>query len=206
LLVVHDTTISYDTSTASLTVLDPEFTIEMSKFISSKLSTGTTINSGVIHNTGTTATITLKIGETLVEQNTQTWTSTVVISNISHTGTIGTSTVQYSIFKDLDFKTGFTITNITTTSTVEILLTNYQQLTLNIDEEIIPGTRITVIKRETERWTEESLLTSNVRQAAFLRARPAELPDSYYYGGELDLTDENFAPLTTDNGDSLQGF
>jgi hypothetical protein len=84
--------------------------------------------------------------------------------------------------------------------------TSTQELTLNIDEEIVSGTRITVMKRETERWTEDSLLTSNVQQAMFLRARPAELPDSYYYGGELDLTDENSAPLTDDNGDSLQGF
>jgi hypothetical protein len=115
-LVVHDSTISYDTSTASLTVLAPEFSI----------------------NTST------------------------------------------------------------------------QQLTLNIDEEIIPGTRITVIKRETETWTEtwteKSLLTTNAPQARFLRARPAELPDSYYYGGELDLTDENSAPLVDDDGNSLQGF
>jgi hypothetical protein len=84
--------------------------------------------------------------------------------------------------------------------------TSTQALTINIDEEITTATRITVVQRTGAIWTTSSLLTSKVQQARFLRARPAELPDSYYYGGELDLTDENSAPLVDDNGNSLQGF
>jgi hypothetical protein len=83
--------------------------------------------------------------------------------------------------------------------------TSTQELTLNIDEEITTATRITVVQRKGAIWTRESLLTSDVQQAKFLRARPAEFPDSYYYGGATEITDENIDPLSDDSG-TLQGF
>jgi hypothetical protein len=86
------------------------------------------------------------------------------------------------------------------------ITTSTQQLMLNINEEITAGTRITIIQRQGKIWTSDSLLSSNVEQAVFLRAKGAELPDSYYYGGDLDLTDENFTPLTLDDGTVIQGL
>ncbi len=83
--------------------------------------------------------------------------------------------------------------------------TSTQELTLNIDEEVTTSTRITVVQRKGAIWTTESLLTSEVQQAKFLRARPAEFPDSYYYGGATEITDENTDPLSDDSG-TLQGF
>ena len=101
-----------------------------------------------------------------------------------------------------------------TTSSYEILppefsiTTSTQQITLNIDEEIIAGTRISIVQKKGKVWTtsSESLLTSNIQQAEFLRARPSELPDSYYYGGELQITDLNYDPLTDDSGNPLEGL
>jgi hypothetical protein len=83
--------------------------------------------------------------------------------------------------------------------------TSTQELTLNIDEEITTATRITVVQRLGAIWTTTSLLSSDVRQAVFLRARPAEFPDSYYYGGETEITDENSNPLFDETG-TLEGF
>ena len=59
------------------------------------------------------------------------------------------------------------------------ITTATRQLILNIAENITPGTRITIIKKEGALWagTEvTSLLTSTSTQANFLRSRPAELP------------------------------
>jgi hypothetical protein len=83
-----------------------------------------------------------------------------------------------------------------------------QQMTLNIAEEITTGTRITIVKREAEFWTDTtstSLLESTGIQATFLRNRPAELPDVYFYGGEKVLL-ENSLALTDENGEPFDGY
>jgi hypothetical protein len=104
-----------------------------------------------------------------------------------------------------------TISYDTSTESLTILApefsinTSTQELTLNIDEEITTATRITVVQRLGAIWTTTSLLSSDVRQAVFLRARPAEFPDSYYYGGETEITDENSNPLFDETG-TLEGF
>lgn len=98
------------------------------------------------------------------------------------------------------------IESLTTIEPEFYITTSTQQLMLNITEEITTGTRITIVQRQGKIWTTDSLLTSDVEQAVFLRTRSAELPNSYYYGGDLDLTDENFTPLTTDDGIVIQGL
>lgn len=80
-----------------------------------------------------------------------------------------------------------------------------QQLSLNITEKINTGTQITVIKKQGYIWTgTESLLTSDVKQAEFLRDSPSVLPDVYYYGGPKELLDENYESLTDDNDEPLE--
>jgi hypothetical protein len=49
------------------------------------------------------------------------------------------------------------------------------------------------------------LLFSTGTQANFLRSRPAELPDIYFYGGEKVLI-ENSIALTDENGEPLEGY
>jgi hypothetical protein len=88
------------------------------------------------------------------------------------------------------------------------ITTSTQQLTLNIAEEINTGTRITVVMRRAEFWTETSstsLLSSTGTQANFLRSRVAELPDIYYYGGEKTLLEYSL-PLTDENGEPFEGY
>lgn len=105
--------------------------------------------------------------------------------------------------------------NNETTSSFEILVPEFtiqvsssQTLVLNIDEEIIPGTEITVVQRTGKVWdvSTASILISTSTQAKFLRKGPTELPSEFYYGGNLELTDENNNPLLEDDGDLLQGL
>jgi len=51
-----------------------------------------------------------------------------------------------------------------------------------------------------------SLLDSDTVIAGLLRQSPAELPNSYYYGGDLELTDEGGNPLTDNEGNDLKGY
>jgi hypothetical protein len=88
------------------------------------------------------------------------------------------------------------------------ITTSTQLLTLNIGEDIVPGTKITIVKREAQFWEDTSstsILTSAGTQAGFIRSRLAELPDVYYYGGEKMLL-ENSNALTDENGDPLEGY
>ena len=106
------------------------------------------------------------------------------------------------------------IINGITTSTNTILPAEFtvtnstQELHLNIAGGVTTGTRITVIQRQGRIWNTltESLLISNSIQAEFLRAAQAELPDTYYYGGEPALTEVNNVPLTDDDGAPLEGY
>lgn len=80
-----------------------------------------------------------------------------------------------------------------------------QQLILNISENITTGTDITIIQKKGYVWTgTESLLTSEVKQAEFLRKKPAVLPDIYYYGGTKELLDESYFAITDENDNPLE--
>jgi hypothetical protein len=82
------------------------------------------------------------------------------------------------------------------------------RITLNIAEEITTGTRITIVKKEGALWTgteATSLISSTATQADFLRSRPAELPDIYFYGGDSVIF-ENSNALTDENGEPLEGY
>jgi len=85
------------------------------------------------------------------------------------------SIVVQDMFVDESFMTLIPEFSITTSS---------QQLELNIAGGIVPGVEIAVIQRKGYIWTgTESILTSPVIQAKFLRERDSGLPDRYYYGG-----------------------
>jgi hypothetical protein len=85
-----------------------------------------------------------------------------------------------------------------------------QQITLNIQEGVRDNIKLVVIKKQikpTELWNNGiSLLSSNSAPAEFLRAKPAELPDMYYYGGDPTLTTGAGFALTDDNNDPLEGL
>jgi hypothetical protein len=64
-----------------------------------------------------------------------------------------------------------------------------------------------IVQKIGQVWTgTESLLTSDAIQAKFLRAKGAELPDIYYYGGDPVLLEESYLPITNDNDEPLEGY
>ena len=85
-----------------------------------------------------------------------------------------------------------------------------QEITLNIPEALIPHepVRIDIVKKEfsvNSEWNDIdpmnpnqtlSIMDSTSTQARFLQARPAELPDNYYYGGSQDIIDASGSAIT----------
>jgi hypothetical protein len=90
-------------------------------------------------------------------------------------------------------------------------------LTLNTATiELVENRQITIVKKETtvdSVWNEVSavnttvgLIDSDTAVVRFLKESPAELPDNYYYGGDLKLTDENGEPLVDFDGRYITGY
>ena len=117
---------------------------------------------------------------------------------------IGWSTDLVS--SSVNVTTSTVLTTVTSVSTVTTL--DSQQITLNIPEGIQPGVKLTVTKRNSTLWNDgaTSLMNSSTMPARFLQARPAELPDTYYYGGETALIDDANFTISDENNDPLEGF
>ena len=91
-----------------------------------------------------------------------------------------------------------------------------QQITLNIINGVTPKVKLIIVKRQFESssvWndkncecTTKSLMDSTTIPAKFLQARPTNLPDWYYYGGDLTLEDQTGFGLTDSTGQPLQGY
>jgi hypothetical protein len=74
-----------------------------------------------------------------------------------------------------------------------------QIIVLNIGDRLQSGVRLDVIHRKGKIWTgTESLITSRVQQARFIRGKEADLPDTFFYSGDPRLLDYNFEPITTE--------
>lgn len=96
---------------------------------------------------------------------------------------------------------------VTSTSAIldpaEFYITGTQTLVLNTSSYrfrksggIEKGVSLIVTQKKGQIWTgTESILSSNVRQAKFIRQKEADLPDVYYYGGDPRLLDGNYVPL-----------
>lgn len=84
-------------------------------------------------------------------------------------------------------------------------LTN--ELQLNISNGVVSDLELKIVQKIGQVWSgTESLLTSNAIQAKFLRAKGAELPDIYYYGGDPMLLEDSYLPITNDNDEPLEGY
>jgi hypothetical protein len=89
-----------------------------------------------------------------------------------------------------------------------------RQITLNIKNGVQDGVKLTLIKRDISLvWNDivssestKSLIESKSTQARFLQARPAELPDKYYYGGDPILYGNDGYAITTDQDQPLEGY
>jgi hypothetical protein len=82
---------------------------------------------------------------------------------------------------------------------------------------LMDGVKLSIVKRQyssADSWNTVingttqtlSILDSDTVVARFLQAEPAELPDSYYYGGDPNVTDASGEALTDEDGHPLEGF
>jgi hypothetical protein len=109
------------------------------------------------------------------------------------------------VVHDIDISYNPTDESLTTYPPEFTVNTLTQELVLNLNETITTGTLITVIQKKGYIWTgTESLLTSEVKQAEFLRKKTAVLPDVYYYGGPKELLDSSYFALTDENDNPLE--
>jgi hypothetical protein len=94
--------------------------------------------------------------------------------------------------------------------------TSTQAVTLNIEGGVSKDIKVQIVKKEVASvWNDTdpsdakktlSIIDSTTDPAKFLQAEPAELPDKYYYGGDLTLTSAGGSPLTDINNNPLEGF
>jgi hypothetical protein len=106
---------------------------------------------------------------------------------------------------DLSFDT--TSTSIVTLAPEFSINTSTNKLQLNISNGVVSGLELKIVQKIGQVWSgTESLLTSDAIQAKFLRAKGAELPDIYYYGGDPSLLEESYFPLTDDNDEPIEGY
>ena len=100
----------------------------------------------------------------------------------------------------------FTITN-----------TDEQRLVLNTSTiGIQPDIQVTIVKKDftiLDSWNNTvtntstlSLIDSDTGVALFLKEEPTDLPNSYYYGGDLMLTDEAGDPIVDENNKFIIGY
>jgi hypothetical protein len=131
---------------------------------------------------------------------------------------IVTATNQVWVYKnsvEIDAVNGFVYRGLNYLPAEFSINTSTQTIGLNIKDGVQPNIRLSVVKKQFARslsWnsivddlTTLSLLDSTSTQARFLQARPAELPDKYYYGGTTSLTDSGIS-LTDRYGDPLTGL
>jgi hypothetical protein len=116
-----------------------------------------------------------------------------------YTGSVEPTATKGYVYKGLDYRPPeFTINTAT------------QQITLNMINGVQDGIKLTAIKREfttATLWNNSvSIIESDTVQAQFLQARPAELPDKYYYGGDPTLTEDSGFALTNEDGNPLEGI
>jgi len=101
----------------------------------------------------------------------------------------------------------------------EFTISNTQQLILNITGGVGDRIKLAVVKKEFDKsaeWNDVdpnnsrrtlSIIDSTTLPAKFLQEKTAELPDKYYYGGDITLTDNDGSPLLDDNNKPLtEGF
>lgn len=93
-----------------------------------------------------------------------------------------------------------------------------QTIQLNIEEGVASNILLTITKKEfdvAKVWndidpdntaTTISLIESSSGPARFLQARPAELPDTYYYGGDPTLTEDTGFALTDEDDEPLEEY
>jgi hypothetical protein len=170
-LVVHDPVKAYDTTSSSISILPPEFSVDNdfpTTVLVTEMVTGGHVQYGsgwVLHENADT----MQIQPGWIMQDANGYKYTVIVSG--HNSLFNGWAVNFA-------------NAITITWPLTFIKPAIQQLTLNVSTTSNINTNITIIQKKGQIWTgTESLLTSEVIQARFMREHEAALPNKYYYGG-----------------------
>jgi len=170
-LVVHDPVKAYDTTSSSISILPPEFSVDNdfpTTVLVTEMVTGDHVQYGsgwVLHENADT----MQIQPGWIMQDANGYKYTVIVSG--HNSLFNGWAVNFA-------------NAITITWPLTFIKPAIQQLTLNVSTTSNINTNITIIQKKGQIWTgTESLLTSEVIQARFMREHEAALPNKYYYGG-----------------------
>lgn len=122
----------------------------------------------------------------------------------------------YSEAVDVESVNGFVYKGLRYLPPEFYINTATQALTLNIAEGITSNIKVEISKKQVLRssvWNDEittsttvTLMDSTTVPARFLQVKPAELPDRYYYGGDVALVNDSGFTLTDGDGEPLEGF
>jgi hypothetical protein len=150
-------------------------------------------------------------------QGTVTSVSLLPATTIIGTGYVLTDTNQVWVYEDsteAESVNGYIYRGLDYRDPEFTIDADSRQITLNIENGVQEGVKLTLIKREIPFvWNDvinyestKSLMDSKSTQARFLQARPAELPDKYYYGGDTALSENEGYAITTEDGQPLEGY
>lgn len=141
-------------------------------------------------------------------------------ADVIGTAYVVTSTNQvwvYTNSNDINAQNGYEFNGLTYVPPEFTVNASNQQITLNIQGGVQDSLSLVIMKKQFERskvWNTEvtanetlSLMDSITIPARFLKAKPAELPDKYYYGGDPILTaDSGFAFVDGNNNPLREGI
>jgi hypothetical protein len=150
--------------------------------------------------------------------------STATVADLPYAYEIGTaytvtSTNQVWVYTgsiEADAQNGYVYQGMDYVPPEFTINTSTQEVTLNIEGGISRDIKVQVVKKETATvWNDIdpsdsrrtlSIIDSTTDPAKFLQDEPSELPDKYYYGGNLTLTTAGGSPLTDIYNNPLEGF
>jgi hypothetical protein len=134
-------------------------------------------------------------------------------TTLLNTAYIVTSTNQVWVYTNslsTDAINGYTYTGLNYLPPEFSINTATQQITLNTLQGVGDNIKLVIIKKEfsdTALWNNGiSLLASTTEAAKFIQAKPSMLPNSYYSGGDPDITIETGFVLTDQNNSPIEGL
>jgi hypothetical protein len=150
-------------------------------------------------------------------QGTVTSVSLLPVTTVMGTGYVVADTNQVWVYEDstkAESVNGYVYRGLDYREPEFTIDANSRQITLNIENGVQEGVKLTLSKREISLvWNDivsseitKSIMESSTTQAKFLQARPAELPDKYYYGGDPALYGNDGYAITTDEDQPLEGY
>ena len=145
--------------------------------------------------------------------------TTATVSGLPLTSTMGdsyivTSTNQVWVYTGdtkIDAVNGYVYQGLTYLAPEFTVNTSTGVLMLNMSKEVQDDIELVIVQKQysqTAEWNNYgiSLMNSTTDPAKFLQQQPAELPDVWYYGGDVTLRTSGGTPLTDGNQEPIQGF